>query len=135
VPLPSRVDRTLLAAGCLQLAALLAPAARVRIVGAIPFARVPSAGVALAILGALTIAVALRPRGWWRWVPGVLSAAILAVVYWRLTRAPSATFVDPVLRRALRVGWGFWPMGLAVLLGLVGAARVRGGRPAADIPS
>lgn len=40
---PPRVDRTLLLAGCLQLAALLAPAARVRVVGAIAFARVPTA--------------------------------------------------------------------------------------------
>ena len=131
----SAIDRTLLAAGCLQLAALLTPATRVRIVGAVAFARGPSAGVALAILGALTVAVALRPRGWWRWLPPVLSAAVLAVVYWRLTRAPSGSFVDPVLRHALRVGWGFWPMGLAVLLALVGAARVRVARPAADTPT
>lgn len=114
----------LLAAGCLQLAALLAPAARVRVIGAIAFARIPTAGVALGVLGALTIAVALRPRGWWRWVPGVLSALVLTVTYWRLTQAPSGSFVDPVLRRALHVGWGFGPMGGAVLLSLVAAARV-----------
>ena len=129
VPFPApRVDRTLLAAGCLQLIALLTPAAHARVVGSIAFARVPTAGIVLAILGALTIAVALRPRGWWRWLPGVLSALLLAVVYWRLTQAPSGGFVDPVLRRVVGVGWGFVPMGLAVLGSLVGAARARDSR-------
>jgi hypothetical protein len=85
------------------------------------------------VLGALTAAAALRPRGWWRWAPGALSAAVLAVAYWRLTRAPSGTFADPLLRRALRPAWGFVPMGLAVLLGIAGAAGVRP-RPARPLP-
>jgi len=119
------VSRTLLAAGVLQLAALVTPAARVRIVGGLAFYRVPTAGVALAVLGALTLAVALRPRGWWRWLPSALATAVLAVLYWRLVRAPSATFIDPLLRHAVHPSWGFAPMAAAVLLGLVGAALAR----------
>jgi hypothetical protein len=122
-PKPHAVDRTMLVAGLLQLAAVLTPAARVRIYGPVSFLRLPTAGVVLAILGALTVAVALRPRGWWRWVPGAASALVVAVVYWRLTRAPSGTFVDPLLRHVLHPAWGFAPMACAVLLGLVGAAR------------
>ncbi|MBV9880594.1 MAG: hypothetical protein JO180_08860 [Gemmatirosa sp.] len=119
------VSRTLLAAGVLQLVATLAPAARVRIVGGVSFLRLPTAGVALVALGALTLAVALRPRGWWRWLPSGLSAVVVAAVYWRLGRSPSGTFVDPVLRHALHPSWGFVPMAAAVVLGLVGAARAR----------
>ena len=124
----SHTSRTLLAAGCLQLAALLTPAARMRIVGAIPFYKVPTASVALAVLAALTIAVALRPRGWWRWLPSVGTALVLALTYWRLVYAPSQTFVDPVLRRTLHPSWGFYAMFAAVLVGLIGAALVRAPR-------
>jgi hypothetical protein len=117
------VDRVLLAAGCLQLLAGFAPAARARVIGAVPFARLPTAGLTLAVLGVLTIAVAVWRRGWWRWAPGVLSGLVLGVVYWRLTHRPSATFVDPLLRRVVHPSWGFVPMAAAVLLSLVGAAR------------
>jgi hypothetical protein len=122
---PPRASRPLLVAGVLQLVALLAPAARVRLVGSISFLRLPNAAPVLAALGALAIAAALRPRGWWRWLPGPLSAAVLAVVYWRLVRAPSATFVDPVLRHAVSPSWGFLPMCVAVMLAIVGAAAAR----------
>jgi hypothetical protein len=120
------MSRLLLGAGCLQLAALFAPAARARLLGPVSFARLPNAGVALAALGALTIAAALLPRVRWRWVPGALSAAVLGVVYWRLSRAPSGTFVDPLLRHVLHPAWGFVPMTAAVVLGLVGAVDTKG---------
>jgi len=118
------VDRVLFAAGLLQIVATLAPAARVRVVGGVSFVRLPTAGAALVILGLLTLAIALRPRGWWRWLPGVFSSVILAVVYWRLKRNPSHTFVDPLLRHLLHPSWGFVPMSIAVALSLIGAARV-----------
>src|SRR5438105_4031321 len=91
-----RVDPTLLVAGLLQLAAMLAPAARVRILGRVSFFRLPTAGPALLALGVLTLVVALWPRGWWRWAPGVLSGAVLAIAYGRLVRSPSGTWVDPL---------------------------------------
>ena len=69
--------------------------------------------------------MALLRRGWWRALPGGLTAVVLAVVYWRLARAPSGSFVDPVLRHAVRPSWGFVPMGIAVLVGLIGATRTR----------
>jgi hypothetical protein len=122
---PRRVDRTLLAAGLLQLVAMLAPAARVRLAGPLPFYRVPSAGPALAVLAVLTVGTALLRRGRWRATPSALSAVVLAVVYWRLARAPSGSFIDPVLRHAVDPSWGFVPMGVAVLVGLVGAVRAR----------
>ena len=96
-----------------------------RLAGSLPFYRVPSAGPALAVLAVLTVGAALMRRGAWRALPSALSAAVLAVVYWRLARAPSATFIDPVLRHAVDPSWGFVPMGVAVLVGLVGAMRVR----------
>jgi len=73
----------------------------------------------------LTMVVALRPSGWWRWVPAPLTAGVLAMTYWRLTHNPSLTFVDPLLRRLIHPSWGFVPMTLAVLVSLVGAAMVR----------
>jgi hypothetical protein len=112
-------------AGLLQIASIYSPAARVRIYGLVPFFRVPSAGVALLALGVLTLVVALRPIGWWRWVPAPLTAAILAVVYWRVTHNPSQTFVDPLLRHLMYPSWGYIPMGMAVLISLVGAAMIR----------
>jgi hypothetical protein len=119
------LDRTLFVAGLLQVVAAFTPAARVRVIGPLPFVRLPTAGVALVILGLCNVGVALRPRGWWRWLPSIASALVLALVYWRLHRNPSHTFVDPVLRHLLHPSWGFVPMGLAVLLGLIGAARIR----------
>jgi hypothetical protein len=101
----------------------------VRIYGLVPFHRVPSGGVALLTLGVLTIVVALRPIGWWRWVPAPLSAAVLALVYWRITHDPSRTFVDPLLRHLMHPSWGFIPMALSVLISLVGAAMVRTPEP------
>ena len=96
-----------------------------RIYGIVPFLRVPNGGVALLTLGVLTIVVALRPIGWWRWVPSPLTAGILALIYWRVTHNPSRTFVDPLLRHLMHPSWGFVPMGIAVVIGLVGAAMVR----------
>jgi len=116
-------------AGLLQIASVYAPAARVRIYGVVPFHRIPNGGVALLTLGVLTLVVALRPTGWWRWVPAPLTAAVLAVVYWRITHNPSLTFVDPLLRRLIHPSWGFMPMGAAVLGSLVGASAVRGPKP------
>ncbi|AHG92776.1 Protein of unknown function DUF2809 (plasmid) [Gemmatirosa kalamazoonensis] len=126
-------DRVLLVAGLLQLAAVFTPAAHARVVGGVPFVRLPTAGVALVTLGAATLVVSLWRRGWWRRVPGALSALVLAVVYWRLTRAPSGTIADPLLRRVLHPSWGFVPMTLAVLLALVGTVRWREPRGAGSI--
>jgi len=127
-----RPDRVLFLAGLLQVLASFTPAARMRIVGGVSFVRLPTAGVTLVVLGLLTLAIALRPNKWWRWIPGILSSAILAVVYFRLKRNPSHTFVDPLLRHLLHPSWGFVPMGIAVLLSLLGAARVRPRRRATD---
>lgn len=116
------MSRWFLLAGAVQLASAFAPAARVRLVGALPFHRVPTAGAALLTLGVLALLVATRPRGWWRWLPGPLTAAVLAVTWWRLARAPSATLLDPMLRHAVEPAWGFVPMATAAALGLLGAA-------------
>jgi len=129
IPAARRINRTMFIAGLLQIASVYAPAARVRIYGVVPFHRIPNGGVALLTLGVLTLVVALRPTGWWRWVPAPLTAAVLAVVYWRITHNPSLTFVDPLLRRLIHPSWGFMPMGAAVLGSLVGAAAVRGPKP------
>jgi hypothetical protein len=125
-PLPAdpprqRPHRLLLTAGALQLAALFAPAVRVPLVGTIPFVRVPTAGALLIALGLLTVPVALRWNRW-RWLPGGLSAAVVAIVYARIVLAPSGTFVDPLLRRAVHPAWGFAPMSLAVALSLAAAS-------------
>ena len=125
IPAARRFNRIMFVAGLLQIASIYSPAARVRIYGIIPFVRVPNGGMALATLGVLTMVVALRPIGWWRWVPAPLTAGVLAMVYWRLTHNPSLTFVDPLLRRLIHPSWGFVPMTLAVLISLVGAAMVR----------
>ena len=122
---PTQPDHLLFLAGILQVAATFTPAARMRIVGAVSFVRLPSAGVALVILGLLTLAIALRPNRWWRFIPGILSSAILVVVYFRLKRNPSHTFVDPLLRHLLHPSWGFVPMGIAVLFSLIAAVRIR----------
>lgn len=120
-----RINRTLFLAGLLQIASVYSPAARVRIYGVIPFHRIPNGGAALLTLGVLTLVVALRPGGWWRWVPASLTAAVLAIVYWRITHNPSLTFVDPLLRRLVHPSWGFMPMSAAVLGSISGAAMVR----------
>lgn len=120
-----RVNRIMFVAGLLQIASIYSPAARVRIYGFVPFLRIPNGGVALLTLGVLTLLVALRPIGWWRWVPGPVTAAVLALIYWRLTHNPSLTFVDPLLRRLMHPSWGFVPMTIAVVVSLIGAATVR----------
>jgi len=127
LPAPSRrASRLLLvAAGLLQAAAMLAPAARAPLAGSIPFRGVEPAGALLLVLALLNLVVALRPAGWWRWLPGALTAVLLALMYWRIVTAPSGTFIDPLLRRAVEPGWGFVPMGAAALLSLLGAARAR----------
>ena len=125
-----RVNRTMFIAGLLQIAAVYSPAARVRVYGFIPFHRIPNGGVALLTLGVLTLVVALRPTGWWRWVPAPLTAAVLAVVYWRITHNPSLTFIDPFLRRLVHPAWGFIPMSAAALIGFIAATMVRQARPA-----
>ena len=116
-------DPLLLAAGVLQIACAFTPAARVRLLGTMPFARLPSAGVALLVLGAATLLVAYRPARRRRARPGVCSALVRAVAYWRLAFAPSGTFVDPVLRRAVRPAWGFAPMAAVVALGILRGLR------------
>jgi len=112
-------------AGLVQIASIYSPAARVRLYGLVPFLRVPSGGVALLTLGVLTLVVALRPMGWWRWIPGPLAAGVLALIYWRVSHNPSRTFVDPLLRHLMHPSWGFIPMGTAVLASLAGASMVR----------
>ena len=115
----------LLAAGLLQIAAIVTPAASAPVAGSVPFHDVETAGALLLVLGLLNLVVALRPAGWWRWLPGALTAVLLALMYWRIVTAPSGTFIDPLLRRAVEPGWGFVPMGAAALLSLLGAARAR----------
>lgn len=119
---PRRPNVLLLVAAVLQIAALLTPAIRVRIVGTIAFVRVPDAGLAFAVLALFAVVVAFVPRGWWRWMPAGLTAALTAIVYARVRLSPSGTFVDPLLRHAMHPAWGFVPMAAAALLGLAGAA-------------
>jgi hypothetical protein len=111
----------LLVVGLLQVAATFLPAAHVRLLGDMPFVRLPTAGVALMVLGLLTSAAALRP-GWWRWLPPVASAVVVAVAYYRLRYSPAGSFIDPVLRRTVRPTWGFTPMAVVILLALIAAA-------------
>lgn len=118
-------NRLLLIAGLAQIAAAFTPAGHVRFVGALPFIRLPNAGIAFVVLGALTALVALRPRGWWRWIPGLASAILLAIVYARLRWEPSGGFADPLLRRVVRPSWGVYPMAITILLALGAAARTR----------
>lgn len=125
-PVPTvRLSRFLLVAGLAQVAAAFTPAGHIRLLGSVSFIRLPTAGAAFVFLGLLTSLMALRPRGWWPWIPGIASIVLLAVVYERLRWAPSGGFFDPLLRRVVRPAWGFIPMTLAALLVLVAAARVR----------
>ena len=134
--LRSRANVFLLIAGLAQIAAAFTPAGRGRLLGVIPFIRLPSAGVAFVILVILTALVALWRRGWWRWIPGLASAALLTVVYMRLRWDPSGTFADPVVRRIVRPSWGFYPMGVAIFLSLAAPIRLgRRGRPAPAKPA
>ena len=112
----------LLAAGALQIAALFTPAVRVRLAGTTAFIHLPTAGITLLVLGVLTACIALVRRGWWQWLPGILSGLVLVVAYSRIVHAPSGSFADPLLRHAVHPAWGFVPMGIAVFLALVGAA-------------
>ena len=128
-----RPDRLLFLAGLLQVVATFTPAARMRVVGAVSFVRLPNAGVTLIILGLLTLAIALRPHRWWRFIPGILSSVILVVVYFRLKRNPSHTFVDPLLRHLLHPSWGFVPMSAAAVFSLVAAALARPRLPSTPV--
>ncbi|HYW30948.1 MAG TPA: hypothetical protein VE869_05520 [Gemmatimonas sp.] len=119
------VDRTMLIAGVAQLVAATTTAANVRFAPDRAFHELPSAGVALLVLGTLTVVVAVRPRGLWRWMPGACSLLVLAVAFWRLQWAPTTSFADPLLQHAVGPAWGFMPMVGAVALGLVGATRRR----------
>jgi hypothetical protein len=121
----TRADRVLAAAGVIQLVATLTPAVRVPLAHPVLFFRLPNAGVVLVMLGVVAVAIAFRPRGWWRWLPPILTSIILAVAYWRIVHAPSGTFADVVLRHTVHPAWGFFPMGIAVVTGLAGAARIR----------
>lgn len=120
----ARRAQPLLVVGLLQVAATFLPAAQVRLMGGMPFVRLPTAGVTLVLLGILTSVVALRP-GWWRWIPPVASALVVAVAYYRLRYSPAGSFIDPVLRRTVRPAWGFTPMAIVILLTFVAAALVR----------
>lgn len=115
----------MLIAGVAQLVSATTPAANVRFSPDLAFHELPSAGVALLVLGALTVLVAMRPRGRWCWVPGALSVLVLAVAFWRLQWVPTSSFADPLVQHAVGPAWGFVPMSAAVVLGLIGAARVR----------
>ena len=108
-------------AGAAQVAAAFTPAAHVRFRGSIPFFRLPHAGIAFVVLGIVVALVAFAPRGPWRLIPALASAALCAVVYARLRWEPSGGFADPLLRNLVRPAWGFVPMAIAVALALVGA--------------
>src|SRR5262245_37861847 len=124
-------------AGLAQIFAAFTPAGHARLLGAISFIRLPQAGIAFVVLGALTVLVAVRPRGWWRWIPGLASAALLAVVYARLRWQPTGGFADPLVQRMVRPDWGFYPMGSAIFLALAMAASIpflQRSRPASAEP-
>ncbi|MEP6618800.1 MAG: hypothetical protein ABJE47_05780 [bacterium] len=121
--------RGVIAAGVLQIAALFTPAAHVRLLGDISFFRLPTAGAVLLGLGLLTLGLTLHPGRWWRWLPGLASAAVLAISYWRIVYSPSATFADPLLRHAVHPSWGFVPIGAAVAIGLLAVAGLRADHP------
>ncbi len=123
------MNRYLFIAGFIQVAAAFTPAGHAPLVGDISFIHLPTAGVVFVVLGLITAATALRPRGWWRWIPGLASLALLCVVYARLRYAPSGGFLDPMLRRVVHPSWGFGAMALAALLMLVAAATVRAASP------
>ena len=123
-PPRSGVNFVFLIAGLAQILAAFTPAGHARLLGAISFIRLPQAGIAFVVLGALTVLVAVRPRGWWRWIPGLASAALLAVVYARLRWQPTGGFADPLVRRMVRPDWGFYPMGSAIVLALAMAAFI-----------
>jgi hypothetical protein len=112
-------DILLAVAGLAQLAAAFTPAAHVRLRGAISFLRLPNAGLAFVALGVIAALLAFAPRGWWRVIPALASAALCAVVYARLRWEPSGGFADPLLRHLVRPSWGFVPMAAAVILALV----------------
>ena len=114
-------QRPMFVAALLQVAAIFTPAVRVRILGTIPFLRLPKAGVVLLILAMLSVAAAFRPSNRWRWLPGVLSASVVGVAYWRIVTAPSGSFVDPLLRRAVHPAWGFALMSVAVACSIAAA--------------
>ncbi len=120
-----RINHFLLIAGFAQVVAAFAPAGYIRLRGHISFIGLPTAGLAFLVLGLLTVLTALRPHGWWRWIPGFISVGLLCVVYAKLRYAPSGGFFDPMLRRMVRPAWGFVPMALAALFMLVAAATVR----------
>jgi hypothetical protein len=123
-PPRSGTNIVFLIAGLAQILAAFTPAGHARLLGAISFIRLPQAGIAFVVLGALTVLVAVRPRGWWRWIPGLASAALLAVVYARLRWQPTGGFADPLVRRMVRPAWGFYPMGSAIFVALAMAASI-----------
>jgi len=123
-PPRSGTNLVFLIAGLAQILAAFTPAGHARLLGAISFIRLPQAGIAFVVLGALTVLVAVRPRGWWRWIPGLASAALLAVVYARLRWQPTGGFADPLVRRMVRPAWGFYPMGSAIFVALAMAASI-----------
>jgi hypothetical protein len=88
-----------------------------------PFFRLPNAGIALAVLAALTVAAGFVAHRWWSSVPAALSALILGVAYWRILTKPSGFFIDPLVRRLVHPAWGFWPMCLSVFLALAANAH------------
>ena len=117
----------LVIAGLAQIVAAFMPAAHVRLRGSISFLRLPHAGVAFVGLAVLTALLAFAPRGWWRSIPALASAALCAVIYARLRWQPSGGFADPLLRHLVRPAWGFVPMlgavALALIAGLVPTKR------------
>src|SRR5262245_29448279 len=123
-PPRSGVNFVFLIAGLAQILAAFTPAGHARLLGGISFIRLPHAGIAFVVLGALTVLVAVRPRGWWRWIPGLASAALLAVVYARLRWQPTGGFADPLGRRMVRPAWGFYPMGSAIFVTMAIAASI-----------
>ena len=125
-PPRSAANVLLVIAGLAQIAAAFTPAARVRLRGSIPFYRLPNAGGAFIVLAVLTALLAFAPRGRWRLLPGLASAALSAVVYARLRWEPSGGFADPLLRHLVRPAWGFVPLAAAVALALIaGLASTR----------
>ena len=136
-PIPPRVPGGLFLVGAvpglLQAAATFLPATRIRLFGGtFSFLQIHSTGGVLLLLGLIMALTAAQRRTRWLAISSGLSLAITAAVYVGVRWHPSRTFVDPVLRRAIRPGWGFGPMFLAGGLGLLVAGWLYLRRPKVD---
>ena len=123
------------AAGILLAALTFAPAVALPMRDDISFFEVHSAGRALLALGLVTAAVSVARHLRGLWLTGGLALFIIAAMYARISRAPTGWFVDPVVQRLARPGWGFTPMLVAALAILLAAWMGRQGAREPAAPS